>query len=39
MGRAESICKMSFSKVYPYYLAKAEKKGAPRQRWTKSSAG
>lgn len=27
MGRAESICKMSFSKVYPYYLAKAEKKG------------
>ena len=33
------IYSMSFAKVYPLLVAKAEKKGAQRQKWMKSSAG
>lgn len=33
------IYKMSFANVYPYYIAKAEKKDVQKQKWMKSSVG
>ena len=35
----EKVFQMNLQKVYPLLVAKAEKRAAPGQRWTKSSAG